>query len=104
IHRSSRPSLLTQSTTEHDIDVNLPPIPEYLHTTYSCQRPTPVHPPNEAFIEQLTKIRTARTLTGDQIGVRAYSSAIATVAAYPYTISSAQGNWLHHRSARDTRG
>ncbi|KAK0619315.1 hypothetical protein B0T14DRAFT_432533 [Immersiella caudata] len=89
-HRPAKPALLRQSTTEHDIDVHLPPIPEYLHTTYSCQRPTPTHPPNELFIEQLIKIRTARTLTGDKIGVRAYSSAIATLSAYPYTLSSAQ--------------
>lgn len=91
IHRQSKPPLLRQTTSEHDMDLNLPPIPAYLHTTYSCQRPTPVHPPNEPFIEQLTKIRTARTLMGDRIGVRAYSSAIATLAAYPYTLSSAQG-------------
>lgn len=86
-----RPALIRQSTSEHEIDTQLPPIPDYLHTTYSCQRPTPVHPPNEAFIEELTKIKTARTLTGDKIGVRAYSSAIATIAAYPYTFQTAQG-------------
>ncbi|KAK3684935.1 hypothetical protein B0T22DRAFT_203652 [Podospora appendiculata] len=85
-----RPALLKQTTSEHDIDLHLPPIPDYLHTTYSCQRPTPVHPPNDRFIDELAKIRTARTLVGDQIGVRAYSSAIATLAAYPYTLSSAQ--------------
>ncbi|KAK3299225.1 uncharacterized protein B0H64DRAFT_317415 [Chaetomium fimeti] len=78
-----RPTLVRQSTSEHEIETQLPPIPEYLHTTYSCQRPTPNHPPNEAFIEELAKIKTARTLTGDKIGVRAYSSAIATIAAYP---------------------
>jgi len=92
IHRPSKPPLLRQSTTEHDIEIHLPPIPEYLHTTYSCQRPTPVHPPNERLIEELMKIRTARTLVGDRIGVRAYSSAIATLSAYPYTLSSSQGN------------
>ncbi|KAK4103839.1 Nucleotidyltransferase [Parathielavia hyrcaniae] len=85
-----RPALLRQTTSEQEIDTQLPPIPEYLHTTYSCQRPTLVNPPNEAFIKELTKIRTARTLVGDHIGVRAYSSAIATVAAYPYSIQTAQ--------------
>jgi DNA polymerase IV len=90
-YRPAKPPLLRQSTTEHDVDIHLPPIPEYLRTTYSCQRPTPIHPPNELFIEQLIKIRTARTLIGDKIGVRAYSSAIATLSAYPYTLSSAQG-------------
>lgn len=87
-HPVKPPPLLVQSTTEHDIDLNLPPVPDYLHTTYSCQRATPMHPPNEAFIRQLMKIRTTRTLLGDKIGVRAYSSSIATLSAYPYTLSS----------------
>jgi DNA polymerase IV len=86
-----RPALLKQTTSEHEIETKLPPIPGYLHTTYSCQRPTPTHPPNKAFIEELSKIRTARTLLGDKIGVRAYSTAIAAVAAYPYTFQSPQG-------------
>jgi DNA polymerase IV len=89
-HPVRPPPLLVQSTTEHDIDLNLPPIPDYLHTTYSCQRATPMHPPNEAFVKELMKIRTTRTLLGDKIGVRAYSSSIATISAYPYTLSSAQ--------------
>lgn len=88
-----RPSLLRQTTSEHEIETQLPPIPDYLRTTYSCQRPTRNHPPNEAFIEELTKIKTARTLTGDKIGVRAYSSAIATLAAYPYSFQTAQGRY-----------
>jgi DNA polymerase IV len=50
-----------------------------------------MHPPNEAFIEQLMKIRTARTLLGDKVGVRAYSSAIAILSAYPYLLSSPNG-------------
>ncbi|KAK4203232.1 putative DNA polymerase [Triangularia verruculosa] len=79
-----RPALLRQTTSEHDLDTHLPPIPPCLHTTYSCQRSTPANPPNQDFIAELLKIRLARTLTGDKIGVRAYSSAIATVAAYPY--------------------
>jgi DNA polymerase IV len=85
-----KPPMLHQSTTEHDLDQHLPPIPDYLHTTYSCQRPTPLHPPNEPFIKELMKIRVHRTLEGDKIGVRAYSSSIATLSAYPYTLSSAQ--------------
>jgi hypothetical protein len=90
-HAVRRPALLRHTTSEHEIDIQLPPIPEFLHTAYSCQRPTPVHPPNAAFIEELTKIKTARTLTGDKIGVRAYSSAIATIAAYPYAFQTASG-------------
>ncbi|KAF4824606.1 DNA-directed DNA/RNA polymerase mu [Colletotrichum tropicale] len=44
-----------------------------------------------AFIEELKAIRTTRKLMGDQIGVRAYSTSIATLSAYPYNISSPQG-------------
>lgn len=90
-HRPDRPPpLIRQTTSENEVYIHLPPIPEYLHTTYSCQRPTPVNPPNELFIQQLLKIRTARTLMADKIGVRAYSSAIATLAAYPYTVTGAK--------------
>ncbi|KAM0280290.1 hypothetical protein ACHAQH_004126 [Verticillium albo-atrum] len=66
----------------------MPPIPAFLRTTYSCQRPTPINPPNNAFVEALKEIRTTRKLLGDEIGVRAYSTSIATVAAYPYLIST----------------
>ncbi|KAH6654942.1 hypothetical protein BKA67DRAFT_516331 [Truncatella angustata] len=86
----NRPALLKETTSEHDRDIYLPPIPEYLHTTYSCQRPTPLNPPNNAFIEELKKIRTIRALTGDKVGVRAYSTCIASLAAYPYLLGSAQ--------------
>jgi len=43
--------------------------------------------PNAAFIVQLTKIRDSRLLTLDEIGVRAYSTSIASVAAYPHPIT-----------------
>jgi len=88
---SKRPALVKETTSEHDAATQLPPIPDFLHTTYSCQRPTPVHAPNDPFIEELKKIRTTRVLTDDKIGVRAYSTSIASVAAYPYTLSSAAG-------------
>lgn len=87
-HSPKRPSLLRQTTSEHEAAEHMPPVPDFLHTVYSCQRPTPIHPPNEAFIEQLAKIKTARLLTGDKIGVRAYSSAIASLAAYPYPLAT----------------
>ncbi|KAL6862362.1 Nucleotidyltransferase [Trichoderma novae-zelandiae] len=82
--RTEPPTLYHETTSEHDIP--LPPIPEFLHTTYSCQRPSPVNPPNDAFIAELKAIRTLRLLRGDQIGVRAYSTSIASLAAYPYHI------------------
>jgi DNA polymerase IV len=49
-------------------------------------RSAPLHPPNEDFISQLVKIRRIRELTLDEIGVRAYSTSIAAIAAYPYII------------------
>lgn len=93
---SQRPKLPTQTTSEHDIA--LPLIPEFLTTTYSCQRPTPVNGPNDEFIEALKNIRTIRLLHGDQIGVRAYSTSIATLAAYPYTLQNPEGRYFSTRS------
>ncbi len=81
------PPLVREDTPEHDQWQALPPIPDFLRTTYSCQRPTPVHPPNEKFVDELKKIRVARELMGDKIGIRAYSTAIATLSAYPYQLS-----------------
>ena len=84
------PALVRTTTSENDSGITLAAhqIPDYLHTIYSCQRPTPLHPPNEKFVDQLKTIRTARQLTGDKIGIRAYSTAIATISAYPYEIHS----------------
>ncbi|KAM0438910.1 hypothetical protein ACHAPT_001671 [Fusarium lateritium] len=82
------PSLLRQTTSEHDII--LPFVPDFLATPYSCQRPTPMNPPNEAFVEALTEVRTIRRLQGDEVGVRAYSTSIATVSAYPYKLQNPQ--------------
>lgn len=94
-HPSSHiPALLHQTTSEHDVHASqpsdLPPLPEWAvrRSTYSCERATPANPPNAAFIAQLKIIRLARTLTGDEIGVRAYSTSIASIAAYPHSITS----------------
>ncbi|KAI1336151.1 Nucleotidyltransferase [Xylariaceae sp. FL0016] len=84
---AKRPPLMQESTSEHDIIAALPPIPDYLRTSYACQRPTPFNPPNSAFVEQLKQMRSIRTLQGDEVGVRAYSSSIAAIAAYPHLIS-----------------
>ncbi|KAI0909449.1 hypothetical protein F4823DRAFT_594565 [Ustulina deusta] len=86
---AKRPRLAPESTSEHERATTLPPVPDYLRTEYSCQRPTPFSSPNSAFIEQLMKVRTLRTLESDEVGVRAYSTSIAAVAAYPYLLSSA---------------
>lgn len=85
------PHLSPQSTSEEKAIADLPPVPEYLHTTYACQRSTVVHPPNEAFIEKLKEVRELRSIKGDQVGIRAYSTAIASLSAYPYRLQSSVG-------------
>jgi DNA polymerase IV len=84
------PSLYRQTTSEHDQTIPIPPAPDWVKTgvLYACKRSTPLHPPNEIFINQLVKIRRVRELTLDEIGVRAYSTSIAALAAYPYEIRS----------------
>lgn len=84
----TRPTLLTESTSEHDDPSHFPPLPEYLKTIYSCERPTPLTSPNDRFINQLKTIKLKRLLDGDPIGVRAYSTSIASIAAYPYPLRS----------------
>ncbi|KAI5867130.1 Nucleotidyltransferase [Durotheca rogersii] len=85
--RTKRPILRRESTSEFEPHANMPPIPDYLHTTYSCQRPTFSNPPNRHFIAELRKIRKLKALKGDEVGVRAYSTSIASLAAYPFLIS-----------------
>ncbi|KAF7133820.1 hypothetical protein CNMCM5793_005232 [Aspergillus hiratsukae] len=82
------PKLYRQTTSEHDEEIPLPPPPDWVknRVMYACMRSAPLHPPNEAFINQLVKIRKTRELTLDEIGVRAYSTSIAALAAYPYAI------------------
>lgn len=87
--KSHTPALLHQTTSENNI--SLPPVPDFLHTSYSCQRPTPVNPPNADFIEALKEVRTLRLLEGDQVGVRAYSTGVAALAAYPHAVQSPAG-------------
>ncbi|KAL1796319.1 hypothetical protein ACET3X_004859 [Alternaria dauci] len=82
--------LLQQTTSEYEgEDSDVPPPPEWVKKgiKYACQRFTPGNGPNEDFLDQLKKIRTARTLIDDDIGVRAYSTIIASIAAYPYRLS-----------------
>ena len=84
--------LLRETTSEHDEDVQqtLPELPQWVkeNKIYACERSTPDHSPNDDFIEQLKTIRLARELLGDEIGVRAYRTSIASLAAYPYKLSS----------------
>ncbi|KAL8655754.1 MAG: hypothetical protein Q9210_000680 [Variospora velana] len=90
---SSQPRRLRHRTTseyEEGVSGSLPPMPDWVfrNQIYSCQRSTPLQSPNDAFIGQLKEIRVARLLTNDDIGVRAYSTSIASIAAYPYEIQS----------------
>ncbi|KAF2819275.1 Nucleotidyltransferase [Ophiobolus disseminans] len=82
--------LLQATTSEYEgVDTDFPQPPDWVkkHVKYACQRLTPANGPNEDFLEQLKEIRTARTLIDDEIGVRAYSTIIASIAAYPYKLS-----------------
>lgn len=84
--------LLRETTSEHEEGTSrsLPEMPEWVkqNKIYACERATPLHTPNDDFISPLKKIKLARVLTGDEIGVRAYSTSIASIAAYPYKLSS----------------
>ena len=89
----TRPTqLLHQTTSEHDEAISsvLPPLPDWVkaNKVYACERATPLDSPNNNFIDDLKKIKLARLLTLDEIGVRAYSTSIASLAAYPYRIQS----------------
>lgn len=82
------PILYRRTTSEHDDVHPLPPQPDWVRdqVPWACMRSAPLHPPNEDFISQLVKIRRIREITLDEIGVRAYSTSIAAIAAYPYVI------------------
>ena len=84
------PHLVHQTTSEHENSEaeSVPPLPDWVINgrIYACQRPTPANPPNSDFINQLKQIKTARLLSSDEIGVRAYSTSIAALAAYPHLI------------------
>ncbi|EEH37551.2 DNA polymerase beta [Paracoccidioides lutzii Pb01] len=85
------PKLVRETTEEHEAAEAPPRTPDWVRNNliYACQRSAFLHPPNEAFINQLDKIKKIRELTLDEIGVRAYSTAIASIAAYPYPLKSA---------------
>lgn len=90
----THPRLHHATTSEHDLaeSHNLPPPPAWLsgnHPQYSCLRSTPADPPNKQFLAHLYKIKEARVLTLDEIGVRAYSTAIASISALDREITNA---------------
>lgn len=82
--------LMQTTTSDYEgVDSDFPEPPAWVkkHVKYACQRFTPANGPNEDFLDHLKKIRTARTLIDDEIGVRAYSTIIASIAAYPHKLS-----------------
>ncbi|KAJ2901310.1 uncharacterized protein MKZ38_001977 [Zalerion maritima] len=89
IQRRRAPAPIARSPSSSSSGA-LPPIPEYLKTKYSCQRRTPANPPNSTFIELLRDVRTKRRLEKDEIGVRAYSTAIASLSCYPRLLKRAE--------------
>jgi DNA polymerase IV len=93
-YASQAAHLLQQTTSEYegeDSDIPIPPDWVKKRIKYACQRFTPGNGPNEDFLDQLKRIRTARTLIDDDIGVRAYSTIIASIAAYPHKLSHPRG-------------
>ena len=87
----NRPSLLHETTSEHDASPEPPAMmPQWVkeNKIYACERLTPQQSPNKAFIDMLKRIRFARILLLDEIAVRAYSTSIASIAAYPITLTS----------------
>ena len=84
--------LLHQTTSENEEDPDLSTLvmPDWVkqNKIYSCERSTPEDSPNEGFISLLKRIRLARQLTLDGIGVRAYSTSIASIGAYPTQLRS----------------
>jgi DNA polymerase IV len=79
-----RPKLHRQTTSEQE-EKDPPTQIDWVRNQVllACMRSAPLHPPNEDFISQLIKIRRIRELTLDEIGVRAYSTSIASLASYP---------------------
>ena len=86
-----KPPLLRETTSEHEAESRID-TPDWVKEKkyLSCERVTLQHCPNEGFVEQLRIIRHGRELRSDEIGVRAYSSMIASIAAYPRVFRSAK--------------
>lgn len=99
---TTHPTLQRATTSEHELlttinnsttTSSLPPPPPWQNAphplpNYACHRSTPINHTNHAFLTHLFTIKQSRLLTLDEIGVRAYSTAIASISAYPHLISS----------------
>ena len=92
-HKSQKTPMLRQTTSEHDeAGRSLENMPRWVKESknYACERSTPLKSLNDDFVNQLQKIKLVRTLRLDEIGVRAYSTSIASLTAYPYPLTSVQ--------------
>jgi DNA polymerase IV len=94
--KSRRPRLVPETTSDHEDAENMPPLPSYFaqdysFRKYSCHRPTPLITPNDEFIAQLRIVVKERELTrdpADNAPGLSYAHAIASISAYPHTITS----------------
>ncbi|KAF8454645.1 hypothetical protein BDZ91DRAFT_777835 [Kalaharituber pfeilii] len=85
------PPLFRKTTSDFEQEQSLSrtrPTPTGLRKAYACERPHPLNPPNLHFISLLQTIKLSRILTEDPIGLRAYSTSIASITAYPYPLIS----------------
>jgi DNA polymerase IV len=85
----------SDATHDADADARDPPpgpVPDWVarKVKYACQRRSPAPCANEEFARLLQLVRRARALTGDEVGVRAYSTAVAAVRALPAAIRAAR--------------
>ena len=91
--KPASPAILRHdSTADHEVSSQPNEMPRWVteKKIYACERPTPPHSPNAGFIEELRRIRLVRNLTLDEIGVRAYSTSIASLAAFPRPLTNSQ--------------
>ncbi|TVY52566.1 DNA polymerase type-X family protein pol4 [Lachnellula cervina] len=93
--RTRTPPLIHETTSDHEEESQIPDLPDDLKQPYSCKRQTPLHTPNDDFIAQLKVIKEARLLTDaeestSEWSVRAYTGAISSIAAYPFSLASAR--------------
>lgn len=93
LSKRPHPKFVQQETTNSEENDDAPPLPDppawvQDNILYACLRKTPLNPPNARFVAALETIKLSRILTGDEIGVRAYSTSIASIRAYPYQLIS----------------
>ncbi|MCJ1327996.1 hypothetical protein MMC10_004671 [Thelotrema lepadinum] len=88
--KGKKPALLRETTSEHE-EAKHAEIPEWVKEgkKYACERVALQNSPNEKFLEELRVIRHARELRKDKTGIRSYSTIIASIAACPNKLRTA---------------